>query len=182
MHLSDSLELKGSLTIKKIDRADKVISVVTAHNDVMLPGRKLVAELFSGFGGSTPIKYAMVGTGNGSSTSGTLLTPVFCVGINTVKAEDFQEITENSNKRYQLTLTATLKETQPDTTHHSGNPYALTEAALFNAVPSSLTANQLPTALQSNKSPDAIMYNRVTFNPIPKDNNFKLSLVWEIIF
>jgi hypothetical protein len=152
MKLTDAIDMKGRLTLRLKNQAGELIEEIAADNAIVLKGRRLVADLFTQGVGAKPISHIAVGTGN---------KPVID-GDSALEVEVFRKaikptvnITEIGNRVH------VMVSTDLELTDTAANK-ALTEAAIFNA--------------------DNIMYNRVVFQPVNKTADFKLSLVWEIIF
>jgi len=160
MKITDSQDIKGFLTIQKYTPDDRLVAEVKANNSIVLSGRELVAKLFIAQQ-IKPISYAALGTGVNPVQFGEtkLNNEIFKKNINEPQLEDLQMIeveTEKGEKipRARIRITADL-----DPEESNG---ALTEAGLFN--------------------PDGVMYNRVIFPVINKTKEFKLTLIWEILF
>ena len=157
MKLSDSLELKGKLTIHKIDSQNEICDEIIAKNDITLSGRKLVAQLFSPENAAKPVDKIKLGIGTQEfdANSKDLVNSVGSINIEPI---DFQKDIEQENNRIKLTLRGHLEENNEQV-----NDKALTEACLYS-------------------SKSEVMYNRVQFPAINKTENFKLTLIWEILF
>ncbi|MFQ4135467.1 hypothetical protein PGN35_004035 [Nodosilinea sp. PGN35] len=184
MYLTDSLAMKGRLHIQRFDRAGQLINVVAANNAIVFTGRNLVAQLFAGVQGVAPITHLAVGTGDTAVQADTDTTLSKEVLRKPLKAFDAaRDLTssvlmlptpsaanpaqpETSYKSSRIRFSADLELNDLDPASNSGQPYILKEAGLFNAA-------GLNTG---------VMYNRVVFPGIPKTNDFKLTLVWEILF
>ncbi|MCK6562920.1 hypothetical protein HUU39_11600 [candidate division KSB1 bacterium] len=159
MKPSESIDMKGRLTLQKRNAAGELVEQVAADNSIMLSGRELVARMFIHKAIDPPIdpiSYVAVGTGTTAvdPANTQLQTELFRKPINTI--DPTQHVTTTSDKKIKLTISAEL-----DFNEANG---ALTEAGLFNA------ANA------------GVMYNRVVFDPINKSTDFKLTLIWEIVF
>ena len=156
MKLSHSLDLKGKLTIIKISSNNKIDDQITAHNDITLSGRRLVAQLFKSDTAAKPVDQIKLGTGTKefNATDNELAEPIAGHSIEIEKSD----IGDADNNRVKLTLVGTLQENDTEV-----NDKALTEACLYS-------------------SASKVMYNRVQFPPINKTESFKLTLIWEIIF
>ncbi|NER04056.1 MAG: hypothetical protein F6K17_16265, partial [Okeania sp. SIO3C4] len=63
MTISESHDIKGKLTILKMDSSDRVVEEVRATNDITLLGRKLVAQLFANNQSIKPVDSILIGTG-----------------------------------------------------------------------------------------------------------------------
>ncbi|EGJ33173.1 MULTISPECIES: hypothetical protein [Moorena] len=164
MKIAESLDMKGRLTIQKYNSQAQLVDEVKADNSIVYTGRELVAKLFTNQK-IDPIRYIAVGTGNTAvkpANDTQLGQEVFRKQIkNFDPSKDLIETGEDDGKKCQIRLSVDLDFGEP-----KSQPVALTEAGLFNS-------------LEKGKG---IMYNRVTFPPITKSENFKLTLVWEILF
>lgn len=171
MKIADSLDMKGRLTLQTYNPAGQLITEVKANNFIVYTGRDLVAKLFLNQP-IDPIQYLAVGTGTQP------VDPINDTGLG-------QEVFRKPLKPLDLTkdLVDTAIQTIPtdggsvnqqnrlvrvstdlDFLEPSDQDYALTEAGLFNA------------------PEGGTMYNRVVFPVITKSKDFKLTLVWEIVF
>lgn len=147
--------MKGRLRLLLFDRAGNPAGQFASDNDIVLTGRDLVAKQFTGQK-IDPISHLAVGISNDANepTAKTSLDKeIFRKPINEVDPE--ADIVE-ANGRMRVTITTDL-----DFLEGNG---ALTEAGLFNA------------------EADGVMYNRVVFPAVNKTEDFKLTLVWEILF
>lgn len=159
MSAKETMDLQGYLTIQKRDLDNQIIQQIRAKNDIVLAGRELVAKLFLK-DSKTPIdpKYHIaIGTGTKpiDLKDTKLESEIFRKPINPESPIELIEV--QSIPRAKITLSADLGSDE-------GNG-CLAEAAIFTAQES------------------GTMYNRVVLqNPIQKTTDFKLSLVWEILF
>jgi hypothetical protein len=156
MNICDALEMKGRLTLQKRNAANEMIEAIEANNSIVLDGRDLVAKLFINEP-IAPISHVAVGTGAtpvDPAADTELGTELFRKAINPIDPSQHLVTTDENKKK--VTITAEL-----DFNEANG---ALTEAGLFNA------------------DSGGVMYNRVVFPPINKTTDFKLTLIWEIIF
>ena len=158
MKLSESLELKGKLTIHKIDSQNEICDEIIANNDITLSGRKLVAQLFSPENAAKPVDKIKLGIGKQEEFDANPEDLVDSVGSINIEPIDFQNDIKEENNRIKLTLRGHLEENNVQV-----NNKPLTEACLYSSV-------------------SKVMYNRVEFLPITKTENFKLTLIWEILF
>jgi hypothetical protein len=157
MKIKEAFDMKGHLTLKLHNRQGELVCELDADNDIVLTGRDLVAKLFANIN-ITPISHIAVGTGT---------APVDPAADTKLQSESFRkaitpidpakDITPAENK-VRVVVSAEL-----DFTEGNG---ALTEAAMFN----------------SDAPASGVMYNRVVFPPVNKTSDFKLTLVWEILF
>jgi hypothetical protein len=173
MKIADSLDMKGRLLIQKFNSDGQLAEEVKADNFIVYTGRDLVAQLFLGQK-IEPIKYIAVGTGNRAVnpvTDKALQTEVFRKKIKEIDiSKDLTDTPETTvtkegrsipQKNRKVIISADLDFKEP-----GDKTYELTEAGLFNA----------------KAAPEGVMYNRVVFPVITKTPDFKLTLVWEIIF
>jgi hypothetical protein len=164
MNLSEALDIQGQLTLQKRDADDRIIEIIQAKNSIVLTGRELVAKLFIQEIKDTiqPVSHVAVGTGGTAVTAqdSKLATELFRKPINPIDVgRDLQSMEYNGSTRKKVMITADL-----DLADAIGG---LTEAALFTGERDSKTA---------------VMYNRVVFPVISKSADFKLTLIWEILF
>jgi len=157
MKINEAFDMKGRLTLRLKDKKGKLVREMAADNDIVMTGRDLVAKLFANVS-IDPISHIAVGTGATAvdpSSDQKLQSELFRKDITTI--DPAKDITPSGNK-VRVIVSAEL-----DFTEGNG---ALTEAAMFNGVD--------PGA--------SVMYNRVVFPPVNKTSDFKLTLVWEILF
>jgi hypothetical protein len=155
MNLQDALDIRGRLTVQKQNVEGEIIETIQANNSIVLSGRDLVAKLFI----NQPINqvsHVAVGKGSTAVTSAdaALESEVFRKAINPI--DPSQHITTTNTDKRKVMITTELDFAEAND--------ALTEAGLFNA------------------ASGGVMYNRVVFPPINKTADFKLTLIWEIIF
>ncbi len=155
MKLQDALDMRGRLTVQRRNAASELVETIQVNNSIVLSGRDLVAKLFINEP-IDPVSHVAVGTGNApvAAANAALATEVFRKAINPV--DPSQHITTTDTDKRRVMITAELDFTDANA--------ALTEAGLFNA------------------ATGGVMYNRVVFPPINKTADFKLTLIWEIIF
>jgi hypothetical protein len=157
MKLNDGIDMKGRLTLRLENRAGELVQEIAANNDIVLTGRELVAHLFANIK-VDPISHIAVGTdGTGAvapKTDVKLAAEFFRKAINPIDATQISA----TGDRVHVMVTAELGLDEANA--------VLTEAAIFNH-------KDLNTG---------IMYNRVIFPPVTKTKDFKLTLVWEIMF
>lgn len=162
MLLTDALDIKGHLTIKKFSENRQIIETIQARNNIVTDGRNLVAKLFIGQPVGI-ISYFAVGSGSNPvlANEKKLNQEIFRKKLPDLTPENLQTITltDGKSERIKLSIKADLETGEANVT--------LTEAALF-------------TGDKGNEH--SIMYNRVVFQPIAKTADFKLTLVWEIVF
>ena len=154
MGVSEDLDMKGKLTLQKYNKSNQIVQQISASNNIVLSGRDLVAKLFINEKIS-PISHVAVGTGtaNVNPNDTKLNAELFRKAITQI---DPTRNIETINGRRKVTISAEL-----DFNEAGGS---LTEAGLFNA------------------KDGGVMYNRVVFSAIEKTTDFKLTLIWEILF
>lgn len=176
MKLADAMDMKGRLTIQKFNCQGKLLTEVKANNFIVYTGRDLVAKLFLNQK-IDPIKYIAVGTGVDDDKVDPveyqkLQREVFRKEIKPIDlSKDLTDITKTvqidnkdvTQRNRRVIISADLDYEEP-TPKENNQPYELREAGLFNA------------------SKEGVMYNRVVFPTLSKTKDFKLTLVWEIIF
>jgi hypothetical protein len=137
-------------------KSNQIVEQISANNNIVLSGRDLVAKLFINEQ-IAPISHVAVGTGTTKvdpKTDTNLNTELFRKAI--TKIDPTQNLTTTIDGKKKVKITTEL-----DFNEANG---ALTEAGLFNA------------------NAGGVMYNRVVFPAINKTNDFKLTLIWEILF
>jgi hypothetical protein len=152
----ESIDMKGRLTLQKRNIHNDLLEAIAVNNSIVLSGRDLVAKLFIDEP-IAPISHIEVGTGTAvvnPDSDTQLQTPLFRKAIAPI--DPTQNLVTTDEGRKKVTLTAEL-----DFNEANG---ALTEAGLFNA------------------ATGGVMYNRVVFPTINKTSDFKLTLLWEILF
>lgn len=153
---SENHNMKGKLTLQKYDKSNQMVEQISEKNNIVLSGRDLVAKLFINEN-IDPISHVAVGTGTTKvdpKTDTQLNAELFRKPI--TKINPTQDMTTTSDGRKKVKITVEL-----DFNEAGGK---LTEAGLFNA------------------KDGGVMYNRVVFPAINKTNDFKLTLIWEILF
>ena len=157
MKIQETLEMKGRLTLRLHDRQGALVREIAADNDIVLTGRDLVAKLFAKVS-IDPIAAIAVGKG---------ITPVSAATDVKLESELFRKAITPIDPAKDITVVGSkvrvMVSTELDFSQGIG---PLTEAAMFNNV----TAGA------------GVMYNRVVFPPVNKTGDFKLTLVWEILF
>ncbi len=154
MKITEAIDMKGRLSLHLENRAGEV-QTMAADNAIVLSGRNLVANLFAGISGVKFISHIAVGTGTSP------VDPEKDIALSKeILRKAFNKVTTQS-------ITNVKGRTQVLVSADFGFDEAngsLTEAGIFNA------------------DKDGIMYNRVFFQPVNKTKEFKLTLVWEILF
>lgn len=149
--------MKGRLTLRLHDRRGDLVREIAADNDIVMTGRDLVAKLFAKVS-INPISHIAVGKGATAVDPGVdkkLESELFRKAITPIDpAKDITPV----DKKVRVIVSTIL-----DFAEGNG---ALTEAAMFNG----------------NDAAASVMYNRVVFPPVNKTPDFKLTLVWEILF
>lgn len=161
MIINNQQNMKGHLTCQLIDKEGVRKREWSSDNHIVLGGRDMVARLF--LGEMIPgISHIAVGVGAeevNANTDQTLDAEIYRKPLREVDlANDLIATTEKESEGDKIKLTVS---TELD--FDEGND-ALTEAALFNS------------------ADGGIMYNRVVFPVINKTKDFKLAMVWEILF
>ena len=159
MKLTDNLSISGHLTATLHHRGGKVVDTRHVSNSITLAGRDLVMRLYNGDPNlkDTVKRVTQIRLGTGKTAFAANQTALVKQLKEVIPIEIYESSTidaQSKTPRKQLRLTATLNENQCNDT--------LQEAGLFTN--------------------DNVMYNRVVFAPINKSDQFKLTLVWEIIF
>ena len=156
MSIRDDLNIAGRLTLRLCTPDGRIVEEVTAHNDITLAGRTLVASLFNHDKAADPIK--RVSKMKVGSSGKDFDAADAALGEYVDETPIITPIEEVPNpggaSRMMLRLTGELPE--------DADLGPLKEAGLF--------------------TDDDVMYNRVTFETITKSDKFKLTLVWEITF
>ncbi|NEO25275.1 MAG: hypothetical protein F6K57_40305 [Moorea sp. SIO4A5] len=164
MKIAENLDMKGRLIIQKYNPQAQLVQEVKADNSIVYTGRELVAKLFTNQT-IDPIRYIALGTGGSTVAPANdiqLENEVFRKELKPFDlGKDLIESGDGDSKKCKIMLSVDLDFGEPDK-----QPVELTEAGLFN----------------SPEQSQGIMYNRVTFPKITKSEQFKLTLVWEILF
>jgi hypothetical protein len=173
MRVSESLDMQGRLIIQKFNPEGQLLTEVKANNFIVYTGRDLVAKMFLNQK-IEPVEYIAVGMGDKAVDpigDTALQQEVFRKKIKLPNlAQDIVDTEEKSvptekgsiaQKNRKIRLSVDLDFDDPP-----NQPVDLREAGLFN----------------SPEVGKGIMYNRVVFPIITKTQDFKLTLVWEIIF
>jgi len=156
MKAHDALDMKGRLTLQIRNAANEVIREVAVNNSIVLSGRDLVAKQFIDEA-IAPISHLAVGTG---------FTPVDPAADTQLENEIFRKEINQIDPVLHLTTVDGRKKVfiTAELTENDAEGAALREAGLFNS------------------DTGGIMYNRVVFPEINKTTDFKLTLIWEILF
>ena len=159
MKLTDNLSISGHLTATLHHRGGKMLDTRHVSNSITLAARDLVMHLYNGDPNlkDTVKRLTQMRLGTGKTAfaaNQTALATQLEQGIPIEIYESSAIDAQSKMPRKQLRLTATLNENQCNG--------ELQEEGLFTS--------------------DDVMYNQVVFAPINKSDQFKLTLVWEIIF
>jgi hypothetical protein len=159
MSIREDLGIAGRLTLRLYAADGRLAEERVAHNDITLKGRELVARLFNAELSATDIprvsRIVVGGDDHAFNPADTALGAR--VGSTRVLSPIVEETVTDTGGRPRKLLRLTGELGEKDCNGE------LREAGLF-------TENE------------ELMYNRVTFKPINKSTEFKLTLVWEITF
>lgn len=158
MFINESNDLKGRLHFRLEDRDGRVVEAFSANNSIVFAGRDLVAKRFVGQA-MEPVKTLAVGIDSTAvmGDNAGLGKEIFRKKLREFDAAS--DLSATPEGRVKL-----LVSTELDFAEGNG---PLTEAGLFNS---------------ETDDPTSVMYNRVTFPAVNKTADFKLTLVWEILF
>jgi hypothetical protein len=163
--MQESMEMKGQMTISLADAEGRVVYERTHQNRIVKAGRKLVAQLFGGItSGTPPSKVTHMGVGTGATAADDeqldLVAPR--APRNPITSVTYSEVVESSPSGPVKRVKASLQTIFDFNEANGTDP--LREAGIFTAVTG------------------GTMYNRVVFDAVTKSNNFKLTLIWDIVF
>jgi hypothetical protein len=153
----EDLHIAGKLTIFKTTLNGEIVEQVSNHNDITLSGRDLVASLFNRDKAGMQIgRVTKIHVGRAKDDFDAEQKQLGSkVGETPVANIETSTVMDGGGrKRILLRLTGELGEDDCND--------ALCEAGLF--------------------TDEGVMYNRVTFDTVTKSRQFKLTLVWEILF
>lgn len=153
----EDLHIAGKLTLRKATLDDRLVEEVTANNDITLAGRDLIARLFNKDNKNVQIgRVSKIQVGRSQNAFDPEQPALLDrVGETPVSRIEISEVVDATGRpRKMLRLIGELGENDCND--------ALQEAGLFTE--------------------DNVMYNRVTFDTVTKSKQFKLTLVWEIMF
>ena len=156
MRFNSDIDMQGKLTILVKSHDNEVLKRISANNSIVLTGRDLVAKQFINES-IHPISHIAVGTGTtpvNATKDSQLEIELFRKEINTIEPTVHLVTTPEDRKKVIITVELDFDD---------GNG-PLTEAGIFNS------------------KTGGIMYNRVVFPVVNKTVDFKLTLLWEIIF
>jgi hypothetical protein len=158
MNTREDLNIAGQLTLRKTTLDGQLVQEITVHNDITLEGRRLVAQLFNKDNAAvntSRVSKIQVGRSK-SSFDPKQNVMVDKVGETPITSITPSEVLDSSSRpRLMLRLVGELGENDCND--------ALQEAGLFT-------------------EDGKVMYNRVTFDTVTKSKQFKLTLIWEIMF
>ena len=198
--MKETHDIKGRLQIRVTDRSGKVVEERLVHNKIVASGYKMVANLFAGAGNAKTIGFFGVGTGAAPTTesTGDLAAPVAIFetqmrkAINSPsKVEPVLDANNAATGHIKVTITGELDFNEP-----AGIPVDLMEAGLFNTDKpitkktggikpgeeiTKTKVDTIPTK-KGGAAPPEDLYNRVVFEKIQKTADFKITLIWEILF
>jgi hypothetical protein len=159
--MQEGMDMRGQVTISLTDREGRTVYERTHQNRVVKAGRQLVAQLFGGITvGTPPSKVTHMGIGTDATAPNDdqvdLVAPR--APRNPISSVAYTEVNEGGVKRIKASLQTVYDFAE-------GNGAApLREAAIFTA------------------GTGGVMYNRVVFDAVTKNNTFKLTLIWDIVF
>jgi len=198
--MKETHDIKGRLQIRVIDRAGAVVEERNVSNKIVGSGYKMIANLFAGVANAKTIGFFGIGSGMAPTKESTndLATPVAIFDIqwrkavnNPAKVEPVLDANGVATGHIKVTITGELDFNEP-----KGIPVDLAEAGLFNADKAvvkktggikpgeEITKTKVDTisTKKGGTAPPEDLYNRVVFEKIHKTADFKLTLIWEIIF
>jgi hypothetical protein len=163
--MRENLDIRGAVTVELADHGGAVVVRQHRSNQIVLTGRRLVAQLFGGVASGTPpgkVTHVAVGTNGSPTTDGdtALKAERGRNPITNVAYTDFDDKPAGGPtvRRTRVSLTAVFDFGQANGTD------PLLEAALFTA------------------DKAGVMYNRVTLDAVTKTSAFKLTVLWDIVF
>ncbi len=151
----------NKLTIRKWDQNGKMVDERLINNMIMLEGRRMIANLFTGYEIVNPVTHCAIGIKDTPSQPQmeALEDEIKRKAFNRkdIKIEVYDEGLNSRANRIKVLIPCTFEKGEANGT--------LGEAGLFNALK------------------DGTMYNRVVISPpITKTKDFTLTFEWEIIF
>ena len=159
MNTREDLNIAGQLTLRKTTLDGQLVEEITVHNDITIAGRTLVAQLFNKDNAAintSRVSKIQVGRSK-TAFDPTQNAMVDKVGETPIKSITSGEVVSDSSGRSRLLLRLIGELGENDCND------ALQEAGLFT-------------------DDGKVMYNRVTFDTVTKSKQFKLTLIWEIMF
>lgn len=155
----DQLDIKGRLLIRMTDKAGNTIAERTVDNMIVNSGRLLVASLFAGLSGAAAVSHVAIGLDGSAPEPGQ--SKLLNFGLS--KAIGEKTIQNNADGRVRVLFSVDFGANEPK------GSVTFQEAGIFSGDP----------AAAIDKS---VMYNRVSFAPLKKTKDYKLTLSWEITF
>jgi len=157
--MRENMDMRGKLRIIAEDRSGRIVHDCRHNNRIVTSGRRLVAELYAGVGGTPPSQVSHMAVGTGSTAAADNQIELDAERArNAVITPVYNEIIDAGVSRVKVTL-----QTVFDFDEANGDE-PLREAGIFTA------------------AADGTMYNRVVFDPVTKTDTFKLTLIWDIVF
>jgi hypothetical protein len=164
--MRESIDMRGQITLRLTDAEGRVVHEELRKNQIVRSGRQLVAQLFAGaLVGPQPTRVTHIAVGtsatptdDGQTALGAERTPRKPLTDITYTDTDEPQPGGGTVKRVKASMKAVYEFDEAN----GSDP--LREAGLF-------TADAAGT-----------MYNRVVFDPVIKNNTFKLTLLWDIVF
>lgn len=166
--MNESQEMRGRLTVRLTDRAGDDVMARTYANLIVRSGRLLVAQMFAGPpAGPPPGKVTHIAVGTGADPPADGQTALSAerpprMPIAEIVYADIDEPVPGGGGATVKRVKASLKVVY-DFADANG-PEPLREAGIFTA------------------DVGGVMYNRVVFDPVIKNNTFKLTLLWDVVF
>lgn len=174
MALQEHQDISGRLTLLVTAADGRVVEERAARNTITTGGRQLLARLFNPKMPENIPRVSRIGLGgDGTPTrpgDTALRKPVGFVDIRDLQED---EVMVDGKPRTVLRIVGELGEDDCNE--------QLQEAGLFTGADEGTPAGPAAGAEESRQAAP-VMYNRVTFAPISKSPEFKLTLVWEITF
>jgi hypothetical protein len=165
--MRETLDIRGAVTVHLVDAAGAVVLRQHRRNQIVLTGRRLVAQLFGGVGAGTPpgqVTHVAVGTDGTAPTDGDVALKAERSPRNPITSVTYTDFDDHpapngpTVRRTRVSLTAVFDFDQVN----GADP--LREAGLFTA------------------AAGGVMYNRVILDAVTKTNAFKLTVLWDIVF
>ena len=156
--MTENNEMHGALTLCMTDQQGRVVHQTRHRNRIVTTGRDLVAKLFAAQVAGVPptaVTHMALGTdGADPADSDTALRAE--ISPRKPVGVEYSKITEGGVERVRARLTSVF-----DSGEANG---PLREAGVFTA------------------ASGGIMYNRVKFDTVTKTADFKLTLIWDVVF
>ena len=151
-------EMHGALTLCMTNRKGRVVYETSHRNHIVTTGRDLVARLFGAQVPGVPptaVTHMALGTDGTDPTDADTALRAEIAPRKPVSVE-YSRITESGVERVRARLTSVF-----DSGEANG---PLREAGIFTA------------------ATGGVMYNRVKFDTVTKTADFKLTLIWDVVF